>query len=319
MNNPYPRYAPLATLLPWLLLSPLSAQGAGPAQAPDLRLAKVHEVGRLLPESGAAREESRQTLASVASAVRFMIQPALRSDEELQVLGERWLALLGRAEQHVWLERITRGELADAMPLGQLQVQVVTFPVVQFTTDVLPALQGGDAAREVVVLESGAATAAFLQAVLSHKHAKIKMLDPALLVPLRMAATASIEQTAYVRDYEVEVTAAATIANPIVDVVEDGLRVQAMAARRDDGTLALSLHANLTDLQKPIPKFKTTAGVDAPVTIMLPEMTRVSVEAKVELRLGQVVAVAMPAVAGKQCLLLVKVAELPAAESGKPR
>lgn len=308
-----------STLLPCLLVSPLLAQGAGPAQAPDLRLAKIHEVGRLLPEAGAARDESRQSLASIASAVRFLMQPALHDDEELQVLGERWLALLGRAEQHAWLERLTRGELADAMPLGQLQVQVVTFPVARFAMDVLPALQAGDSAREVAVLEPGSATEAFTKAVLSHQDAKVMALDPAVLLPLRMASTARINETAYVRDFDVEVATAAFLASPIVDVVQDGLRVQAMAARRDDGTLALSLHANLADLLKPIPTFTTSLGIGKPITIQLPHVTSVKVEAKVELRLGQVVAVAMPAVAGKQCLLLVKVAELPAAASGKPR
>lgn len=319
-------------LLPCLLASALLAQESAPVKPAEDRTARIHDVGKLLPAAEAtpeaSREASRSALTSLASAVRVLIQPALRPDEELQTLGERWLVLLGRAEQHTWLEQVTVGELAEAMPLGQLQVQMVAFPAAQFAMHVWTALQdepdtvefgkpGRGTTREVVVLEPGAATDAFLKAALSRKDAVALELEPVVMTALRMASTAKINQTSYVRDFAIEATKSALVADPVVDVVQDGLTVQAMAAPRADGSLGLSLSASLTELHRPIPTFTTSLGVGKPVTIQLPNVTSVKVEAKVELRPGQIVAIAMPKIAGKQCLLLVKVAAAAGASSGK--
>jgi hypothetical protein len=306
-------------LLPYLLCGALLAQGPGPARDAEDRIARLHDVGKLLPGNDTAREAPRDALSSLASAVRFLMQPALRADEELQTLGERWLVLLGRAEQHAWLEQVTLGELAAAMPLGQLQVQVVTFPAAQFAMHVLPALQGGDAPREVMVLEPGEATEAFVKAVLARKDAEAMELEPVAMTAMRMASATKLYQTAYVRDFAIEANPRSMVADPVIDVIHDGISVQAMATRREDGSLALSLNASLAELHRPIPTFTTSLGVGKPVTIQLPSVTRVKVEAKVELLPGQMVAIVMPKIAGKQSLLLVRIGAAAGAPSGKLR
>ena len=86
---------------------------------------------------------------------------------------------------------------------------------------------------------------------------------------------AVINQTAYVRDFDVEVAQAAFIADPKVDVIQDGIVLDVQPIIQNDRKyITLNLNPTVAELQRPIPTFTTSlAGSTLPVTVQLPNLT----------------------------------------------
>lgn len=86
---------------------------------------------------------------------------------------------------------------------------------------------------------------------------------------------AVINQTAYVRDFDVEVAQAAFIADPKIDVIQDGIVLDVKPViQHDRKYITLSLNPTVAELQRPIPTFTTSlAGSTLPVTLQLPNLT----------------------------------------------
>lgn len=86
---------------------------------------------------------------------------------------------------------------------------------------------------------------------------------------------AVINQTAYVRDFDVEVAQAAFIADPKVDVIQDGIVLDVQPViQHDRKYIILNLKPTVAELQRPIPTFTTSlAGSTLPVTLQLPNLT----------------------------------------------
>jgi len=320
----------------------LTMLGLGVATAPcqaspgaaDLRTARIYDVQKVLDRigpgfvtpgpaegSGALKVDplaaQKPVLESVATMVRAFVRPELVANEEVRALGERWLAVVARGEQHAWIDQYLATTLEAQPPVGLLRVEVVTIPEPVFARDVAAALAPeGKVAAEVTVLQAGPATSFFLERLRAHPEAAVlPVLMPQAgvvlqkLVPCSMAA---VQQTAYVRDFEVEVANTSFTCDPIVDVVQDGFTLRVTAAPGKAG-LGLALHAVWAELMRPIPTFTTTlAGSIAPVTIQLPEVRQVQVEATVELSADNTVVVLLPALLGKRCIAVLRMAPVPA-------
>lgn len=86
---------------------------------------------------------------------------------------------------------------------------------------------------------------------------------------------AVINQTAYVRDFDVEVAQAAFIADPKIDVIQDGIVLDVKPViQHDRKYITLNLNPTVAELQRPIPTFTTSlAGSTLPVTLQLPNLT----------------------------------------------
>ncbi|MFO0418334.1 MAG: hypothetical protein ACK53T_02895 [Planctomycetota bacterium] len=82
-------------------------------------------------------------------------------------------------------------------------------------------------------------------------------------------------QTTYVRDFDVEVAQAAFIADPKVDVVQDGLVLDVQPTILNDRKyIILNLNPTVAELERPIRTFTTSlAGSTLPVTLQLPNLT----------------------------------------------
>ncbi|MHC5062677.1 MAG: type II secretion system protein GspD [Planctomycetota bacterium] len=85
---------------------------------------------------------------------------------------------------------------------------------------------------------------------------------------------AVINQTSYVRDFDIEVAQAAFIADPKVDVIQDGIVLDVKpTVNYDRRSITLELHPTVAELIRPIPTFSTSlAGTTQPVTIQLPTL-----------------------------------------------
>lgn len=114
-----------------------------------------------------------------------------------------------------------------------------------------------------------------LRAVEKHQDAEV-MNSQILSVQNRQRGhVAVINQTAYVRDFDVEVAQAAFIADPKVDVIQDGIVLDVQPVIQNDRKyIILNLNPTVAELQRPIPTFTTSlAGSTLPVTLQLPNLT----------------------------------------------
>ncbi len=85
---------------------------------------------------------------------------------------------------------------------------------------------------------------------------------------------AIINQTAYVRDFDVEVAQAAFIADPKIDVIQDGVVLDVKpTVSHDRKSITLEMQPTVAELVRPIPTFSTSlAGTTQPVTVQLPQL-----------------------------------------------
>ena len=83
-----------------------------------------------------------------------------------------------------------------------------------------------------------------------------------------------LNQVAYVQDYDVEIAQAASIADPIINVVEDGVILDVRpVVSADRRFITLELRPTVAELKRPIQEIVTSLGNSGnPVTIMLPEL-----------------------------------------------
>ncbi|MCA8950324.1 MAG: hypothetical protein KDE27_12535 [Planctomycetes bacterium] len=119
------------------------------------------------------------------------------------------------------------------------------------------------------------------------KQQDVEMVNSQILSVLNRERghVAVINQTAYVRDFDVEVAQAAFIADPKVDVIQDGVVLDVQPViQHDRKYIILNLNPTVAELTRPIPTFTTSlAGSTLPVTLQLPNLvvTNFSTTAKV--------------------------------------
>lgn len=98
--------------------------------------------------------------------------------------------------------------------------------------------------------------------------------SPKLLVFNTARANLSVmNQVAYVQDFDVEIAQAASIADPIVDVVQDGVVLDVRpVVSADRRFIMMELRPTVATLKRPIKEIATTLGSQNAVTIQLPEL-----------------------------------------------
>ncbi|MCB9883253.1 MAG: hypothetical protein H6834_15800 [Planctomycetes bacterium] len=97
---------------------------------------------------------------------------------------------------------------------------------------------------------------------------------PRLLVFNTERANMSVtNQVSYVGDFDVEIAQAAAIADPVVDVITDGVILDVTPIiSADRRFITLELRPTVATLLRPIPEITTSLGVGSPVTLQLPEL-----------------------------------------------
>jgi len=97
---------------------------------------------------------------------------------------------------------------------------------------------------------------------------------PRILVHNTARANLSVlNQVAYVQDFDVEIAQAASIADPIVAVIQDGVILDVRpVVSADRRFITLELRPTIAELQRPIAEKVTTLGSQNSVTIQLPQV-----------------------------------------------
>lgn len=210
---------------------------------------------------------------------RHLIDPPLQAGDDLSLLGDRWLVVLGSPLQIASAERLWQTALARKDTLIDVQVQLFEVAPLAFAPlqKQLVAVQRDGGAAFEGMLERDAA-AAFRTALANA--AKPPLLAPRLSMrPLQRGNMAMLTQTSYVKDFTLVRQGDTLVADPIVGVVSDGSTTDVIATWLPDGMLGLSCHVIIEELQKPIPQFETTLAKGLqPVTIQLPRVTGVRMQ-----------------------------------------
>jgi type II secretory pathway component GspD/PulD (secretin) len=107
------------------------------------------------------------------------------------------------------------------------------------------------------------------------KSSRIELVTaPNLLVFNTARANLTVlNQVAYVQDYDIEIAQGASIADPIIDVIQDGVILDVMpVVSADRRFITLELRPTVAELQRPILELATSLGSQNTVTIQLPEV-----------------------------------------------
>ena len=98
--------------------------------------------------------------------------------------------------------------------------------------------------------------------------------NPRILVSNTGRANLTVlNQVVYVKDFDVEIAQAASIADPIIDTVQDGVILDVRpVVSADRRFITLELRPTIAELKRPIREVSTTLGSQASVTIQLPEL-----------------------------------------------
>jgi Flp pilus assembly secretin CpaC/tetratricopeptide (TPR) repeat protein len=112
-----------------------------------------------------------------------------------------------------------------------------------------------------------------LRAVSKSQRVQLVTTPKVLVFNTARASLSVLNQVAYVQDYDVQIAQGASIADPIINVVQDGVvldvRPVVWADRR---FITLEVRPTVATLRRPIVQRSTALGSPNPVTIQLPEL-----------------------------------------------
>ena len=112
-----------------------------------------------------------------------------------------------------------------------------------------------------------------LRAVSKSERIELVTAPKVLVFNTARANIAVMNQVAYVQDFDVEIAQAASIADPIVNVVQDGVVLDVRpVVSADRRFIMMELRPTVANLKRPIEQIATTLGSQNTVTIQLPEL-----------------------------------------------
>ena len=112
-----------------------------------------------------------------------------------------------------------------------------------------------------------------LRAVSKSSRTELVTAPRVLVFNTARANIAVMNQVAYVQDFNVEIAQAASIADPIINVVQDGVILDVRpVVSADRRFILMELRPTVATLRRPIREVATTLGSQNSVTIQLPEL-----------------------------------------------
>jgi hypothetical protein len=265
---------PLSQLvLPVVFASALVAQKV-PLPDGD-RVVQAFDVADLAKLVGVEAASPAAPVARVADFLRAFSGAQLGGDCDLQALGDRHVVALAAPVQLAAIERLVGTLRQDATRQFALNANIYRLPEAVFERLLRPTLVAVDdkpgTARVAVIDAKAAAT--LLEALQDEQVDRIEA-PRVLAQTLQRARLSTGDEIAYVRDFDLDVTQAALVADPIVDVVWDGLRIEATMASVADGGIGVQLDVLDQQVDRPIHTVKTTLPgapkTEVPLVVQVP-------------------------------------------------
>ena len=263
--------------------------------------------------AGKRREPSEPTdFETIARMLEHFVDPPLGPGDACQLLGDRWLAVIGSPAQVASIERLFHLAVRHREHPIEVTVQLLLVDDTKFTGNVkqhlVEVVRDEQVSFEVVLDEKQAKELTTRLDLLAPQRIDAPTLS---VLPLQRGHLSVIDQTAYVRDFNLTRKGDALIADPIVDVVWDGNITDVCATLLPDGMIGVTCDVAFQEVQKPIRTFETTIGKDLPVTLQLPRVTGTRLRQTAVLGEGSLVVLATQKASGDWIVALVRAKTAP--------
>ncbi len=309
--------APLAAQAPTLELPAgqrvvlLDASGRLP-QAKELP--EPATVPRLGSPGGPELEQPRELrpggpLAAAAAFLRYFAPTERKPPFDVQVLADRWLAVLGNEQQTADVAAMLQRALATPEDLLRIEFELLRVPDATYQK-VLADLFLKDTPPDSLhtCILSGPIDGLWTRLGDGCE----RVTTPTLVTrSLRPVTVTSGSHTSYVRDYRVVTKGDTKLAQPIVDQVFDGIEIWAIAAPYRDGFVALDCSVATSKREDPIAESKVDIGLNVPFVIQLPRVTSLTLDQRGVMPLGASLLLAKRRDAGDWHCVLVRVSREP--------
>jgi hypothetical protein len=277
----------------------------------QLRLLDVYELlggeGHATDEAVAAPPVADEVLQRLADFLRHWIEPPLAVGDDLRPLAGRWLALVGSAAQIASVERWLVTARARRTDLLQFDVRFVVVPAKGFDsmlrTKLVPVERGDRVTWEKVI--AAAAAKDVLAAALASGATNVTNCRLSVS-PLQCGYASVARETSYVADFTVTTKEDCWIAEPLIDVVWDGVKTGVVACVLPNGTIGVSCEVLWQDLVQPIPEVMVSVGVGPEVKIQLPRTNNGRLRQIARLLDGDAIVLAAQRVGGDYLVAVVQ-------------
>ncbi len=231
------------------------------------------EAAAALDRLQARRTEVESITRGLLETLRDQMQPALGAGQRIECLEGGRLALLGDPEQQAWLERfLVQAHTFD----GLIDIQARIYEVERGKLPEAWRARGGAALPL-------AETRALLE-LLEGMGAQPTIAPRLVAFPFQEAHLKAVEQTPYVKDFEVKVLPAegpelahVEVADPVIDVVEDGLNLTLRGVPVTGGRLAVYARLDYSHVARPIRSMDMALASGVRVTLQRPDVTHVEI------------------------------------------
>jgi len=253
----------------------------------DLRMTRNEKMHGKQPMFGSTSDEA-------VTMLRSFIEPALRKGDDIKAIGPHWIAVLADEQRIASVDRIFQAAKKHRNDLMTIEVRLLDFKKDVFQkvlAESLVKVERGDVTTYESVIEKDEARA-FAKRCLST--ANKSLAAPKLSVmPLQQANVSMVKTVPYIKDFTVERSDTAVIADPVVGTTWEGHKATMLATFLPDGRIGLSCEVQIQELHRPIPKAEITVVKNSqPVTIQLPRTSGVKLANVAELSPGSLVVLA---------------------------
>jgi len=219
--------------------------------------------------------ESVREIEEIAS--RFCQPPLDPRQERIQADEHGWLVCYLRPEQHAWLERfieLQQSHERNWMAMVETDWYTISsndLAKLKLTSSALLLDDAEQIERFKGVLMANSADRLSTPRVSSY--------------PGQLAELSSLNQVSYVKEYKLEIVEPGRqeIADPVVDVIQEGVTMSLRVLQTGDELYGLRLSCASAEIERPIPtrRFKLSPAHPSEVEVAMPQVRTAKVDATV--------------------------------------
>ncbi|MFT7676249.1 MAG: hypothetical protein ACI8QC_000218 [Planctomycetota bacterium] len=268
-------------------ISDLTGQDRADELRQALGLVEPAEVEAALALFVGVQKSATSTANAIAEAIRVHGLPAFQGNGAVRVDAAGNLLISGTPAHTAWVDSFLAIQRDSHQ---QVQIEAILYSVPSGSMDKLGVQRSSQTFKQgpLTKLQAG------LQSVVGTE----TLFMPKVIVSSRQLATISmIEQIAYIKDYELLIVQPGDteIADPVVDVVEDGVTFDLRAIPLGSGTYAIDVNLLNSDVTMPMATFEATLGSHTtPMTISLPEVKIVRLTTRMALGIEEGLVIRTP-------------------------
>ncbi|MCB9914571.1 MAG: hypothetical protein H6828_05410 [Planctomycetes bacterium] len=269
-------------------------------------------------EALARKHEARkaESLEELGRGLQLFVEPAWNKEKNrCESITGGVLAFGATAEQHTWIAKTL-----DALRARPLPTVLIETTYLEIPRNGLRELGFESGPYGSLTPEQETKLREAMHAAKSGKGWDVLMTPEIVTRPFSPCSIETSNQVAYVKDWTVHLIEPEQqlIADPVVDTVSEGLKLDLTCAALAEGRFGVDLRFERSELERPIRTKKVRIATDpaSDVSISLPEVTTVRLETKFTLQPGRLTAFTTPtSQEDRDFVILLSVAPVTPAET----